>query len=48
MIKNGFYGRYGFEDGKYNLNDFAYDKKNAFEKGNCSKEDDNEGSCQIN
>jgi hypothetical protein len=27
MIKNGFYGRYGFEDGRYGLDGFAYDKK---------------------
>lgn len=32
MIKNGFYGRYGFEDGKYGLDDFAYDKKMSLKK----------------
>ena len=32
MIKYGFYGKYGFEDGKYNLNDFAYDKKMSLKK----------------
>jgi hypothetical protein len=32
MIKNGFYGRYGFEDGRYNLVDFSYDKKMPLKK----------------
>jgi hypothetical protein len=32
MIKNGFYGRYGFEDGRYNFVDFAYDKKMPLKK----------------
>jgi hypothetical protein len=27
IIKNGFYGRYGFEDGSYCLEDYSYDKK---------------------
>jgi hypothetical protein len=32
MIKNGFSGRYGFEDGKYGLDDFVYDKKMPLKK----------------
>jgi hypothetical protein len=32
MIKRGFYGRHGFEDGRYGLVDFAFDKKMPLKK----------------
>jgi hypothetical protein len=32
MIKNGFYGRYGFDDGRYGLEDYQYDKKMPIKK----------------
>jgi hypothetical protein len=32
MIKNGFYGRYGFEDGRYELAGYFYDKKMPLQK----------------
>jgi hypothetical protein len=32
MIKNGFYGQYGFTEGEHGLNDLPYDKKMPLKK----------------